>query len=188
MLPPRRATATSCYCHVVRATASHAAATPCYCHAVCATASHAAATPCYCHVTLLPCRARYCPCRYLRDVRGALQLRSLSSGMLVKEFVLPGVGSVTGFSGGCDVQLSHILFTFSIIDVIGRVQQLHVCAVCLQASAKTPSFSSHSHRLWSQVRSRTPMSVHQGVHSGRLKRNGNTLPLLLSPLPHACKC
>jgi len=37
--------------------------------------------------------------RYLRDVRGALQLRSLATGALVREFSLPGVGSVTGFSG-----------------------------------------------------------------------------------------
>jgi len=38
-------------------------------------------------------------CRYLRDVRGQLQLRSLASGTLQQEFELPGVGNVTGISG-----------------------------------------------------------------------------------------
>ena len=39
------------------------------------------------------------PCRYLRDVCGLLQLHSLSSGALVRALPLPGVGSVSGFSG-----------------------------------------------------------------------------------------
>jgi len=42
-----------------------------------------------------------CHRRYLRDVKGQLQLRSLSTGELRQEFELPGVGSVTGFSGAC---------------------------------------------------------------------------------------
>lgn len=37
--------------------------------------------------------------RYLHDVKGKLELRSLSSGALVKELKLPGIGSVSGFSG-----------------------------------------------------------------------------------------
>ena len=37
--------------------------------------------------------------RYLRDVRGKLELRSLATGGLVTELKLPGIGSVSGFSG-----------------------------------------------------------------------------------------
>ncbi|MEW5297596.1 MAG: hypothetical protein WDW36_000797 [Sanguina aurantia] len=49
--------------------------------------------------------------RYLRDVRGVLQLRSLSSGALEKELSLPGVGAVGGFQG--DRKSSECFFTFS---------------------------------------------------------------------------
>jgi prolyl oligopeptidase len=37
--------------------------------------------------------------RYLHDVRGKLELRSLSTGAFVTELKLPGIGSVSGFSG-----------------------------------------------------------------------------------------
>ncbi|GBF88266.1 prolyl endopeptidase [Raphidocelis subcapitata] len=37
--------------------------------------------------------------RYLRDVRGALALHRLSDGGLVREFKLPGIGCIGGFSG-----------------------------------------------------------------------------------------
>ncbi|KAL6754676.1 prolyl oligopeptidase [Haematococcus lacustris] len=49
--------------------------------------------------------------RYLRDVRGALQLRSLASGSLRKEFELPGLGSITGFSG--ERKDSEFFFSFT---------------------------------------------------------------------------
>lgn len=48
--------------------------------------------------------------RYLRDVQGALQLRSLATGALRREFALPGVGSVTGFSG--ERKYSELFFSF----------------------------------------------------------------------------
>lgn len=38
-------------------------------------------------------------CCYLRDVKGALQLRDFASGALVRELPMPGIGSVGGFSG-----------------------------------------------------------------------------------------
>ncbi len=42
-----------------------------------------------------PCSAL----RYLRDVKGALQLRSLATGALREEVQLPGVGSLTSVTG-----------------------------------------------------------------------------------------
>lgn len=40
-------------------------------------------------------------CRYLRDVLGVLQLRSLSTGELWRELALSCGGSAGSFSGGC---------------------------------------------------------------------------------------
>jgi len=52
-----------------------------------------------CECVCVQVRVCVCICRYLHDVRGQLQLRSLSTGELKQNFDLPGVGSVTGFSG-----------------------------------------------------------------------------------------
>jgi len=49
--------------------------------------------------------------RYLRDVAGVLQLRSLSTGAVLRDLALPGVGSIAGFSG--DRKYSEMFFKFT---------------------------------------------------------------------------
>lgn len=47
---------------------------------------------------------------YLRDVKGVLQLRTLSTGALVRELPVPGVGSISGFTG--DRKGTEFFFSF----------------------------------------------------------------------------
>ncbi|GIL73545.1 hypothetical protein Vretimale_5243 [Volvox reticuliferus] len=49
--------------------------------------------------------------RYLRDVAAALQLRSLSSGYLIRDLTLPGLGSVGALSG--DRKDTEFFFSFT---------------------------------------------------------------------------
>ena len=48
---------------------------------------------------------------YLEDVKSVLQLRKFSTGEVVKELPLPGIGSVAGFSG--DHKYSEFFFSFT---------------------------------------------------------------------------
>ena len=48
---------------------------------------------------------------WLRDVTGAMELRSLEDGSLTRPVQLPGIGAVSSFSGRRE--LSEFFFTFT---------------------------------------------------------------------------
>ncbi|KAG7670094.1 putative Prolyl endopeptidase [Nannochloris sp. 'desiccata'] len=50
-------------------------------------------------------------CCYMKDVKSSLQLRKFSTGEIIKELQLPGIGSVGGFSGSR--KFSEFFFSFT---------------------------------------------------------------------------
>eukprot|EP00200_Dunaliella_tertiolecta_P005806 CAMPEP_0202339224 /NCGR_PEP_ID=MMETSP1126-20121109/1180_1 /ASSEMBLY_ACC=CAM_ASM_000457 /TAXON_ID=3047 /ORGANISM="Dunaliella tertiolecta, Strain CCMP1320" /LENGTH=800 /DNA_ID=CAMNT_0048929749 /DNA_START=75 /DNA_END=2477 /DNA_ORIENTATION=+ len=124
--------------------------------------------------------------RYLRDVRGELQLRSLSTGALQQEFELESVGSVTGVSG--QRKESEFFFSFTSfvepgatyrVDLSAPTGTKHVPTLFKRTELKVPhnpaDYETKQVFVPSKDGTRIPMFI---THKKGLKLDGS-LPTLL---------
>ncbi|KAF5837923.1 prolyl endopeptidase [Dunaliella salina] len=124
--------------------------------------------------------------KYLRDVRGQLQLRSLSTGALQQEFELETVGSVTGVSG--QRKESEFFFSFTSfvepgatyrVDLSAPTGTKHVPALFKRTELKVPhnpaDYETKQVFVPSKDGTRIPMFI---THKKGLKLD-SSLPTLL---------
>lgn len=120
---------------------------------------------------------------YLRDVQSALELRSLSSGDLRAVLPLPGIGSVTSFSGRR--KDSEYFFTFTGFTEPGAIYRADAQSpekkpslyrrIELQCDFKADDFETSQQFYLSKDGTRIPMFI---VHKKGIKLDGNNPTLL----------